>query len=435
MRRDEAFGAVHLLGMGARGVTGLVELTHGALAGRAFGAVERVGGSVGGSVVGVVRAIHDATSWTAYRSVNAGLTVGAVVGGTVAAARASGEGSLTEHRGAHTAIALTNGLHGDRYARWSHPLALGMAVRRDGRDVPVDADGLAAAFPNARPDLVVFLHGLVETEHSWDWRSAHVHGAPDVTYGTLLEADHDRSAVYIRYNSGLAIAENGTHLDALLGELVAAWPVPVRSVSLVGHSMGGLVCRCAMAARPWPPAGRSDGWTGEDGMAGSDHSSDWRALLDATVWLGSPVDGAPMERGAVELAAFAERVPEVSWLAAILRSRSIGIQDLHGRTTPDLPDGLVVRQFAVAAAMTPERFGLDDHLGDGLVGVGSASARRTAPPTDHTGHPDDHHPVTVTVRGRWHQDLLNDPEVYRHLVEWLVRERPVGSVAVRPGRA
>jgi hypothetical protein len=435
MRRDEAFGAVHLLGMGARGVTGLVELTHGALAGRAFGAVERVGGSVGGSVVGVVRAIHDATSWTAYRSVNAGLTVGAVVGGTVAAARASGEGSLTEHRGAHTAIALTNGLHGDRYARWSHPLALGMAVRRDGRDVPVDADDLAAAFPEARPDLVIFLHGLVETEHSWDWRSAHVHGAPDVTYGTLLEADHDCSAVYIRYNSGLAIADNGTHLDALLGELVAAWPVPVRSVSLVGHSMGGLVCRCAMAARPWPPAGRSDGWTGEDGMAGSDHSSDWRALLDATVWLGSPVDGAPMERGAVELAAFAERVPEVSWLAAILRSRSIGIQDLHGRTTPDLPDGLVVRQFAVAAAMTPERFGLDDHLGDGLVGVGSARARRTAPPADHTGHPDDHHPVTVTVRGRWHQDLLNDPEVYRHLVEWLVRERPVGSVAVRPGRA
>ena len=87
-----------------------------------------------------------------------------------------------------------------------------------------------------------------------------------------------------------------------------------------------------------------------------------------------------MERGAVELAAFAERVPEVSWLAAILRSRSIGIQDLHGRTTPDLPDGLVVRQFAVAAAMTPERFGLDDHLGDGLVGVGSARARRTARP-------------------------------------------------------
>ena len=35
--------------------------------------------------------------------------------------------------------------------------------------------------------------------------------------------------------------------------------------------------------------------------------------------------------------------------------------------------------------------------------------------------------MTVTVRGRWHQDLLNDPEVYRHLVQWLVRERPVGS--------
>ena len=30
---------------------------------------------------------------------------------------------------------------------------------------------------------------------------------------------------------------------------------------------------------------------------------------------------------------------------------------------------------------------------------------------------------------------VNDPEVYGHLVQCLVRERPLGSVAVRPGRA
>src|SRR3712207_7306847 len=39
-----------------------------------------------------------------------------------------------------------------------------MAVRVGGEIVPPDARGLATAFPGATPRVVVFVHGLMETE-------------------------------------------------------------------------------------------------------------------------------------------------------------------------------------------------------------------------------------------------------------------------------
>ncbi len=54
--------------------------------------------------------------------------------------------------------------------------------------------------------------------------------------------------VYLRYNTGLPVGRNGADLAWLLDDLVAAWPVPVRSIALVGHSMGGLVVRAAFHA-------------------------------------------------------------------------------------------------------------------------------------------------------------------------------------------
>ena len=49
-------------------------------------------------------------------------------------------------------------------------LAIPMAVRAGGRDVALDRDALAAAFPDATGRVVVFLHGLCENESYWDRR-------------------------------------------------------------------------------------------------------------------------------------------------------------------------------------------------------------------------------------------------------------------------
>ena len=57
-----------------------------------------------------------------------------------------------------------NGLIGDRLAAERPRLAIPMAVRSAGCDVPLDAEGLAAAFPSATDRVVVFVHGLCENE-------------------------------------------------------------------------------------------------------------------------------------------------------------------------------------------------------------------------------------------------------------------------------
>ena len=66
-----------------------------------------------------------------------------------------------------------NGLIGDRLAEQQSELAIttGGAARR-GRDVPLEPEALAEAFPAATADVVVFLHGLGEAESHWDRRRA-----------------------------------------------------------------------------------------------------------------------------------------------------------------------------------------------------------------------------------------------------------------------
>src|SRR5437588_270757 len=104
--------------------------------------------------------------------------------------------------------------------------------------VQVTHDAIAGAFPHARPRLVVFLHGLMETEFSWRLGG----GEP---YGYRLARDLECTPLYVRYNSGRHISENGRSLDDLMEDLVANWPVEVSEIALVGHSMGGLVARSA----------------------------------------------------------------------------------------------------------------------------------------------------------------------------------------------
>ena len=82
------------------------------------------------------------------------------------------------------------------------------------------------------------MHGLTGDEFCWSW------GAEDA-YGSRLASDLDYTPVYLRYNSGLHISENGRTVAALLEQLVEAWPVEVHQIALVGHSMGGLVARSA----------------------------------------------------------------------------------------------------------------------------------------------------------------------------------------------
>ncbi len=100
------------------------------------------------------------------------------------------------------------------------------------------------AYPNAKPRVVVFVHGLCETDDAW--KGIPARPTPrHVPYGHRMEIELGYTPVYLRYNTGRHISENGRDLALLLEDLVRAWPVPIHEITLVGHSMGGLVARSA----------------------------------------------------------------------------------------------------------------------------------------------------------------------------------------------
>jgi hypothetical protein len=418
MRADEVRDASRLVAMTLRGGTTRVHEVHSGIAGRVFGAVGPVGRPV--------RQVHDAIAGAVYRGVRAGLGAGAYAVGEVAVLRGSGS-RLDEAAAAAVVLAVLNGSHGDMLEREAPALALRMTVRQTGQAVPLDGAAIRAAFPDASDRLAVFLHGLTGTERTWGYKAVQHHGRPGVTYGSMLQRDLGLTPVYLRYNTGLHISENGRHLDSLLATLLGGWPVPVQDLVLIGHSMGGLVARSALhQAAGGTAAGRR-----------------WTRLVRDTVTLGTPHLGAPLERAAHAATHVLARLPETRPLARVLATRSVGIKDLRrgtivaddwagrdldapqrGRHTHvPLHDG--ARHFVVLATLTRNPAArVAEVVGDLLVPPRSAcgdtgDASRLAFPPDHVRR----------LGGLHHLDLLNDPRVYEQIHRWLLG-RPEGP---RPG--
>jgi pimeloyl-ACP methyl ester carboxylesterase len=376
-----------------------VEEIHQAIAERAFGAV--------GAGAAPARAVHDAVATGVYGMVRgvSGLLGLAVDTGLRQRPPADGRW-LSSSRGGAVALGALGGLIGDELERQGSDLQQAMTVRVGGRVTPPEPATLQDAFPRARSHIVVFLHGLMETELAWGTRSRR------------LALDLERTPLYVRYNSGRHVSENGRSLADLLEQLVAAWPAEVEQVALVGHSMGGLVARsaCHFADQ------RGDGWVRH---------------VRHVVSLGSPHMGAPVAQGVHWASAGLDLVPETRPFAAFLRRRSAGIRDMRQGSLvdedwrdcdPDTLRAAACREIPllegathcfVAATLT-RRAGhpLGRLLGDCLVLEPSASGRsrtRRIPfRTEHGMH----------LGGAHHLALVNHPAVYERLREWLATPPP-----------
>ncbi|GAC66933.1 hypothetical protein GS4_05_01440 [Gordonia soli NBRC 108243] len=383
---------------------------HRSVANSVFGAL----GAVFGRQMTSPRMVHDAVSESTYLSVAALLDIARSVSDQLPASRATAPSRTT--RGA-TVLGILNGLIGDALTESESSLAADMSVRAKGGPVAITTRSLARAFPDAGDHLVVFLHGLMETEHAWS-----LGGNP--TYGERLRADIGASPVYIRYNTGLHISENGRQLADLLNGLTLLWPTPVARVTLVGHSMGGLVIRAACHAGTQ----RGDAWTG---------------LVTETACLGTPHLGAPLARGVHAASTILDTSPVTRPISTLLRRRSAGVRDLfHGSLTSDdqgfldrdrwqrppvtdLPLLAGARHLYVTASLSKD----PDHplgrfIGDGLVltpsGRGSNSRRHVGFRLDDGVH----------IGGAHHFTLLNDDNLYG----WL-RSNIAPRRALPPGRS
>jgi pimeloyl-ACP methyl ester carboxylesterase len=307
--------------------------------------------------------------------------------------------------------ASLNGFWGDHLSRKNSRLDLGMTLRHHGRDLPATPEAFAAAFPNPTSKVCVFVHSLAATEWLWSLSSKEHYGDPDVTFGTRLRDDLGFTPIYLRYNTGRHISENGRALAELLTDVLEAYPVPVEEIVLVGHSMGGLVVRSAA-------------------HYAREHDEPWIAHLRHVACIGSPHLGAPLEK-AVNLLTSALRKVEAAGTqvpAALLDSRSAGVKDLrYGYTVdeewagkdPDevfadarrnvpLVDGVGYYFLAATISKDPEH-PLGQLLGDLMVRLPSASGEA----------PEDarriHFSSGAVFPGMNHIHIANHPEVYEAL--------------------
>jgi pimeloyl-ACP methyl ester carboxylesterase len=365
-------------------VLGTVRDVHGAVATRVFGLTNT---ATGGSAR-VAERVHRGVSGVVYTGLGAGLRA---TGRGLRAADRRGLGTRleTSPRGRFT-VSAVNGLIGDRLAEEQSDLAIELAVRVDGADVPAAPEPLSAAFPGATRDLVVFLHGLGESEDAGTLRAAE-HGG---SYGTRLAAETSWTPVFLRANTGLPIADNGAALASLLDRVVSAWPVGVRRIALVGHSMGGLIMRAACAVR-------------------TDAGDPWQAKVTDVVTLGTPHLGAPVERGLALGTRALRLLPESAPFGRILEYRSVGILDLRAGLAPDVSNLPHARYHLVGATLAASpRHPVSETIGDLLVRYPSATGRPRRGREMFPGAD------TLHVQGD-HFDLLNHPQVYAALRTWL----------------
>jgi pimeloyl-ACP methyl ester carboxylesterase len=214
------------------------------------------------------------------------------------------------------ALAVVNGFFGDRLDDQGSPLAIPMTLRSRTDALTLDRDSLAEAFPQATGRICLFVHGLMSNESIWEFP-----GDPQTTYGSLLARDHGVTPIYLRYNTGRHISVNGRELAGLLHRLVSAWPVPVHDISLIGHSMGGLVirssCHYASATRPWRSV--------------ISLRRSWISKTRRVVLIGVPNTGAPLEVfvNRTSAALWSLPIPATRLVGMGLDTRSAGIRDLR----------------------------------------------------------------------------------------------------------
>ena len=308
-------------------------------------------------------------------------------------------------------LAALNGVFGDLLEASANPLATPMSLRHEGRaltpTLALDAATLQAALPGATDRLVLLVHGLCMNDLQWQRQINENHH----DHGAMLARECGFTPVYLRYNSGRAVHRNGLELAGLIEQLLAAWPVPLQRVLLLGHSMGGLVLRSAL-------------------QQGAQAGQAWPERVNELVCLGTPHHGAPLERAGHGLDILLGAAPYAAPLARLATVRSAGIMDLrHGNLLPPrhaangrlLPPASVplpshINSYAIAAQMGDTAAALKGRvLGDGLVPVASALGRHVRPARTLAFAPE-HQAV---LQGMNHMELLNRPEVAEQLLRWL----------------
>lgn len=400
LRASDLRGAAHLATQATLAVTAITEGVHQS--------VWRTLGAPSGTATADTRGL----TGLIYQSIK-GLTQ--LVGKSVTAALTRLEplldaslGQAQETPEREAVLAALNGVMGDRLAHSHNPLATVMSLRYQGQELKPNS---LAAQAQVTGKALLLIHGLCMND--LQWRSE----ADGVTHshGQSLADALGYTSIYLRYNSGLHTSQSGHQLARQLEQLLQHWPVPLVEISVLAHSMGGLVMRSAV-------------------HSAQQQDLQWVKKLKSIVFLGTPHHGAPLERAGNWIDVLLGSTPYSRPFAKLGQLRSAGITDLrYGhvldahwqghdrfRRRPDsrqplhLPEGVAC--YAVAASTAGQRSALTERLiGDGLVPLNSALGL----------HEDSRQclvfakPAQRVFYRMNHMELLHRPEVTEQLLRWL----------------
>ncbi len=271
-----------------------------------------------------------------------------------------------------TGEAALNAVVGDRLDANENVLGIEMALYDRGHRLET--------LPAGTGKLCVLVHGMACTESCWQFPEH-----PELDYGRLLEREYGLNPLYVRYNTGLPVWSNGRKLADLMQSVVDDSPVPIEAITLIGHSLGGLVIRSALHQ------------SGGDG---------WASLVRRAFYVGTPHDGSPLERAGKVTTSVLQSIaePVTKMLGNLGDQRSAAIKNLGQghivETGETIPLAERIEHYVVAGTL-PQPV-LAAVLGDGLVPVEAATGR----------HLD---AKLGLFEGVHHMDLAHHREVY----EWI----------------
>lgn len=287
---------------------------------------------------------------------------------------------------------IANGVLGDKLHHWRNPLAIDLhAVDQSGQRVC-----LKAVDETSAKGIVLFIHGLCSCPDDW-------HGfSPDHTEHQRFVAELRQQGLgvaWLRYNTGLPIWHNGMELAQLLEDTLGTSTRTTR-ITLIGHSMGGLLTRSACY------------------HAEHHFSHRWVERVSHTACLGSPHGGAPLERAGNFANNLLGYSPYSRPLMALGNIRSLGIRNLHDAELgdPDSQHAQQARHYLYAKAHHLLIAGNLTHpqanwvFGDGVLPATSAF---------DISHDDDVQVTRVELKDCGHIRLLLDTRVYQALRTWL----------------
>jgi pimeloyl-ACP methyl ester carboxylesterase len=275
-------------------------------------------------------------------------------------------------------LAALNGVMGDRLFANNNHLAMAMQLHNDN-----------VQNTNATK-IIVFLHGLCMNDLQWTT----IEEDTQVSYGRTLQLALGYKPIYLRYNTGRSIAENGQEFSRLMENLVRDWPDPIESINIVGYSMGGLVTRLAR-------------------NVALEQNLQWVQKLNKVVFIGTPHLGAPLEQLGHWVEQMLGRSSYTAPFASLTQLRSHGINDLRAGLThhvvTELHSHTKFYTIAGSTSAQAEANGLvNATIGDGLVPVASALSNLSIPINQQ-------HIVYQTN----HLQLLHSKAVGDQLVKWL----------------